>query len=194
MSRSDDSIGIGRSGRSIVASVFMKQTISALIFLLLFAGLASAASLGASSPDEAMTNQLKAMAGTWEPVSAENNGVKASQADLAGTVWVRRTDGRWTMQRGGKTIVEWSVKAIDPRKSPKTIDLEVSAGTYRGVVYPGIYELEGDTLRICFALPDKPQRPTEFNAAKLQTVSMSCKPDLWQQAVKRAEGQHMAKG
>ena len=45
-------------------------------------------------------------------------------------------------------------------------DIEVTAGVYKGVVYLGIYELDGDTLRICFALPDRPERPTDFSAAR----------------------------
>jgi uncharacterized protein (TIGR03067 family) len=40
------------------------------------------------------------------------------------------------------------------------------AGEYKGIVYLGIYELDGDTLRLCFALPDRPVRPSEFSASK----------------------------
>jgi uncharacterized protein (TIGR03067 family) len=135
------------------------------LVLLLLASISLSNAFGDAAPDAA-TTQLRALAGTWQPVSAENNGVPASVGQLTGRVWIRRPDGRWTMLLDGKAVVEWTIKAIDSKKSPKTIDIEISAGAYKGVVYLGIYELKGDTLRICFALPDKPVRPTDFSAAR----------------------------
>ena len=132
---------------------------------MLLAGLGSPTASGAP-PEIAFTKELKALAGTWRPVSTENNGYKASEEDLKGNRWIRDVDGRWTMRRGDKTVVEWAVKKIDATKNPKTIDIEITAGAYKGVVYLGIYELDGDTLRICFALPDRDERPTEFSASK----------------------------
>jgi uncharacterized protein (TIGR03067 family) len=136
-----------------------------LLLLITFLLLAGSGSPGAP-PEDGIARELKAMAGSWRPISAENNGYKSSEGDLTGILWIRDADGKWTAQRSGKAVVEWAVKNIDPTQNPKTIDIEVTAGTYKGVVYLGIYELDGDTLRICFALPDKPERPTEFLAAK----------------------------
>jgi len=136
-----------------------------LVTFLLLAGLGLPNASG-DPPGNAFTRELKALAGTWRPVSAENNGYKASEEDLKGALWVRDADGKWTMRRGDEIVVEWAVKKIDATKNPKTIDIEVTAGTYKGVVYQGIYELDGDTLRICFALPDRDERPTEFSASK----------------------------
>jgi uncharacterized protein (TIGR03067 family) len=118
------------------------------------------------APEDGVAKELKALAGSWRPVSTENNGYKSSEGDLDGILWIRDADGKWTARRDGKTIVEWAVKRIDPTKNPKSIDIEVTAGAYKGVVYLGIYELDGDTLRICFALPDRAERPTEFSASK----------------------------
>ena len=134
-----------------------------LVTFLLLAGLGSPNASGDPLGD-ALTKELKALAGTWRPISAENNGYKSSEGDLDGILWIRDADGKWTARRGDKAVVEWAVKKIDPTKNPKTIDIEVTAGPYKGVVYLGIYELDGDTLRICFALPDRPVRPTEFFA------------------------------
>ena len=136
-----------------------------LIGFLLLTGHGSSNASGAT-PGDGMTKELKALAGTWRPVSAENNGYTATEGYLDEDIWIRDANGRWTMQRDGKPVVEWIVRNIDLTKNPKTIDIEVAAGTYKGVVYLGIYELDGDTLRICFALPDKPVRPTEFSAAR----------------------------
>jgi uncharacterized protein (TIGR03067 family) len=52
---------------------------------------------------------------------------------------------------------------IDPMASPKTIDITFSDGPSKDDTLKGIYELDGDTQRICWAAPGKP-RPTEFEA------------------------------
>jgi uncharacterized protein (TIGR03067 family) len=114
--------------------------------------------------EDAVKMEMKALAGMWRPVSAENNGFKVSEASLKDTRRYFDADGNWTMRRGDETVLEWKAKALDPTKTPKTIDIEVVSGSYKGVVYLGIYELDGDTLRICFAMPDRPVRPTEFTA------------------------------
>lgn len=143
----------------------------------LFAGIAlslpASAVASGEAKDEAVKRELRAMAGTWRPVSAENNGFKASEDDLKGTRRSLDADGKWTVRRGDQTILEWKVKALDPTATPRTIDIEVATGSYKGVVYLGIYELDGDTLRICFAMPDRPVRPTEFTAGKGSVRALS---------------------
>ncbi|QEH35375.1 hypothetical protein OJF2_39270 [Aquisphaera giovannonii] len=143
--------------------------------LLLGAALSLAGLPNASgdAKDDAIKEELKAMAGTWRPVSAENNGFKASEDDLKDTRRVLDADGKWAMRRGDETVLEWKVKALDPTRTPKAIDIEVASGSYKGVVYLAIYELDGDTLRICFAMPDRPVRPTEFSAGKGSVRALS---------------------
>ena len=77
----------------------------------------------ASAQDEVAVRELKLFAGTWRPVSAENNGYAAPAADLAEDRWVRDADGNWLMQRDGKILVGWRVKSIDPTKVPREIDV-----------------------------------------------------------------------
>ena len=50
---------------------------------------------------------------------------------------------------------------IDPLAKPKTIDIIFTEGPGKGHSQKGIYELDGDTQKICIAMPDQP-RPTEF--------------------------------
>jgi uncharacterized protein (TIGR03067 family) len=123
--------------------------------------------------DDAVKKELKAMAGTWKPVSAENNGFKALEADLKDTRRSLSADGKWSMRRGDKIVLEWAVKTLDPAKKPKQIDIEVTSGEHKGVVYLAIYEIDGDTLRLCFAMPDRPVRPTEFSAGQGSARALS---------------------
>lgn len=43
------------------------------------------------------------------------------------------------------------------------LDTEVTAGDQKGKTIQGIYEIDGDTLRVCVVLPGKGERPTEFS-------------------------------
>ena len=142
-----------------------RNTLFLLIAFVLSLG-AGLLNASLTPPDDGTAKELEALAGSWRPVAAENNGYKSSEREFMGIHWTRDAEGMWTMWRGGEAVVEWAVKTIDPTQSPKAIDIQVIGGPYRGTVYLGIYELDGDVLRICFALPDKPERPTDFSAAK----------------------------
>jgi uncharacterized protein (TIGR03067 family) len=50
---------------------------------------------------------------------------------------------------------------VDPTVRPKTIDVTFSDGPEKGKTSYGIYELEGDTYKVCIGLTGKP-RPAEF--------------------------------
>jgi uncharacterized protein (TIGR03067 family) len=50
---------------------------------------------------------------------------------------------------------------IDPTKKPKTIDYVMLAGLTKGKKQLGIYELDGDRVKFCFAAPGQ-ERPSAF--------------------------------
>jgi len=51
---------------------------------------------------------------------------------------------------------------LDSTKSPKAIDLIGQDGPSRGKTQRGIYELSGDTLKVCLPLDETGARPTSF--------------------------------
>jgi uncharacterized protein (TIGR03067 family) len=54
---------------------------------------------------------------------------------------------------------------LDSSKKPKTLDMTIANGPEKGEKLLAIYALEGDSLRICAAIPGG-ERPTEFRAGK----------------------------
>ena len=50
---------------------------------------------------------------------------------------------------------------LDATKTPAHIDILPQEGGDKGKTVKGIYELKGDTLRLCFGRPDE-DRPTAF--------------------------------
>ena len=52
---------------------------------------------------------------------------------------------------------------LDPSKSPKAMDIRGAEGPNKGKTILAIYELDGDTLRVCYDHSGK-ARPSAFKA------------------------------
>ena len=97
--------------------------------------------------------------GTWQVLAAQRNARIAS--DLQNHRLTFSGD-RFAIRSQGKTIYEGRY-TIDPSQKPATIDFTHTAGKAKGQSWLGIYEVTGDTLRVCDNAADvaKP-RPTAF--------------------------------
>jgi uncharacterized protein (TIGR03067 family) len=102
---------------------------------------------------------VRQIEGTWKGVSLEQDGTENEDAKNF-TVMIK--DGKYDVKNGDEPIGKGKLK-LDPTKKPKAMDIEVEEGENAGQTELGIYEIKGDTLRICFAPPDKP-RPKKFSA------------------------------
>jgi uncharacterized protein (TIGR03067 family) len=107
---------------------------------------------------EAVRAEMKRFEGTWRFVSMEMNG-KAIPVDALKDSRLVFDADRFT-SRGGETGEGRFV--VDPTVRPKTIDITLDLGPGKTATILGIYELEGDTYRICSALFGK-SRPTDFS-------------------------------
>ena len=104
--------------------------------------------------------------GEWAMVSGEANGVPLAKTLVATGKRVAK-DGETTIYMVGKMFFK-AKYSIDPTKKPKAIDYEMTEGLTKGRTHFGIYELDGDTVKFCFAGPGE-DRPTEFTTkAKTQ--------------------------
>jgi uncharacterized protein (TIGR03067 family) len=110
--------------------------------------------------------ELKKFAGTWEVVSVESDGRKAAEGEIEGLAYIFEANGKWRLQKDGDTQAEGTF-TIDPAKDPPTIDYKIVSSISeqsKGKSSLGIYNLEGDRLKVCRTWPDHDQRPTEFAA------------------------------
>jgi uncharacterized protein (TIGR03067 family) len=98
--------------------------------------------------------------GQWQVQQYEVNGTPREAREY---YWaIHRDSIRHDVAIGGGAV--WKFK-IDPSKSPKQIDIHTTpALNGKGEALPGIYLLEGDTLKVCFRITEG-ERPTEFTAA-----------------------------
>jgi uncharacterized protein (TIGR03067 family) len=108
--------------------------------------------LGAAAPGD----DAQKILGTWKVISAEDSGRRAPEESIK--------DMRWTVSKDTITYhvasrtTQWSYK-LDPSKKPKWVDL-VEGGRTR----LAIYDVNGDTLRVCFAEGSQKERPTAFES------------------------------
>jgi uncharacterized protein (TIGR03067 family) len=108
--------------------------------------------------DEAVKQEWKRLNGTWERVRAVADGKEQPAPKEKVTVALK--DGKFTVRQGDKVLAEGAAK-VDPTTSPKSLDITPATGEYKGKTLPAIYEVKGDTHRVCAAQPGKP-RPKAF--------------------------------
>jgi uncharacterized protein (TIGR03067 family) len=102
--------------------------------------------------------------GTWMVTRGEEGGQKVSAETLKGTTVVFKEDYMTVKDRAdNKTWVV--VFQMDASKKPKEITMTLTTGKDKGKISKGIYSLEGDVLKLCYAMPGY-DRPTSFSTKK----------------------------
>jgi len=125
---------------------------------IFFIGLAIAASLSAfaaDAPDDAKTVQ-----GSWTPAKAELAGQPMTD-DVLKTISLKLENGKYEVFVG--VLPDKGTYTVDSTTSPKSMTITGTEGPNHGKTFPAIYELKGDTLRICYDLSGA-KRPTEFKS------------------------------
>jgi steroid delta-isomerase-like uncharacterized protein len=100
--------------------------------------------------------ELAKFQGEWVAVAFEDDGATTPEEHLGAVRLVIEGDRyRYTEPGGG---FEGRYR-LDPTKRPREIDSILTTGEHRGKVAPGIYEIDGETHRVCFAPPGSERRP-----------------------------------
>ena len=118
--------------------------------------LAVGASLNAFAAEP--PGDAKAVQGNWKPVKAELAGQPMTDAVLK-SISLKLDNGKYEVFVGGQP--DRGTYTLDSATKPKSMTITGTAGPNNGKTYPAIYELEGDTLRICYDLSGA-KHPTEF--------------------------------
>ena len=135
----------------------------ALLTLLCILALTASRGTGARADEKAdVEKELKKFQGTWTFESVEAGGKKLP-ADRFKGITVTFEGDKYAVKKGDE-VVEAAIQKLDPSKSPKTLDAKVTDGPNAGAVILGIYEISGDTLKVCFD-PEGKKRPTQFKSA-----------------------------
>jgi uncharacterized protein (TIGR03067 family) len=133
------------------------------IFLVALFGAVGFAASGALADEKAdLEKEVRKFQGTWTIESSETGGEKLPASELKGFVLTFEGD-KHTVKKGNE-VIQVGTQKLDPSKSPKTIDVTMTAGPDKGAVMLGIYEIDEDTLKVCFD-PQGKKRPTEFKSA-----------------------------
>src|SRR5262245_45664923 len=126
---------------------------------LLFCALAlcdtglAARAIAADDPEE-----LKLLAGMWKPKEDSLGDNKIDQLVLD-TVTLIYESNKYTLTIGDKT--EKGTYTLDPKKSPKAMDIFPTEGDNNGKTFLAVYQIEDDKLTICYSLTPT-VRPDDF--------------------------------
>ena len=109
--------------------------------------------LAADAPD------AKAIEGTWTPIKAEMAG-QPLPVTVLNAISLKMGEGRYEVNA---ERADYGTYRLDTTTQPKGMTVTGTNGPNQGKTFPCIYELHGDTLRICYDLSGK-QQPTEFKS------------------------------
>jgi uncharacterized protein (TIGR03067 family) len=126
-------------------------------------GFAASGGSGTLADDKAdLEKEVRKFQGTWTFESSEMGGKELPAGELARLVLTFEGD-KHTVKKGNE-VIQVGTQKLDPSKSPKAIDVTLTEGVKKGEVMLGIYEINGDTLKVCFDAEGK-KRPTQFKSA-----------------------------
>jgi uncharacterized protein (TIGR03067 family) len=131
----------------------MKLYAPAVLFLVLLVGACSSSVTSVTPEVDRGTLQ-----GTWHPISIIENG-KSLPAEQLKNMRVKLVNFNFTFTNGADK--HSGLYMIDPRNSPKSLDIAVTKGAERGKVYHAIYKFEDGKMIQCMEVANR-NRPTAF--------------------------------
>jgi uncharacterized protein (TIGR03067 family) len=107
-------------------------------------------------------DDAKTFDGTWTPVEAMNAGEKEDEDYLKSITLKIDGPGYVVSVRDMKETGKFT---FDDKKKPKTMDITPADGPNKEKVILAIYEVSGDTLKVCYDVSSK-SRPSDFSSTK----------------------------
>ena len=114
--------------------------------------------VAADDPKDAVKKEYDKFEGTWKMESFTVDGKPTPIETFAEFRMTLKGEKFTTDSAEGRTNGTYKV---DPSKSPKTIDIRFTGGQLDGHSMLGVYELDGDTYKVCLPAGGK-ERPKEL--------------------------------
>jgi uncharacterized protein (TIGR03067 family) len=134
-----------------------------LVALFCAVGFAASGGSRALADEKAdLEKEMRKFQGVWTFESSKSGGNELPADGLKGLIITFEGD-KHTVKKGDE-VIQVGTQKLNPSKSPKTIDVTMTEGPSKGTVMLGIYEIDGDRLKVCFD-PQGKMRPTEFKSA-----------------------------
>jgi len=129
--------------------------------------------LGAGGKDDAVKRERDKLQGIWVFTELTDGGKKASDQERDSMRLEFKGD-KLTITikdapKGEGPIV--GTYTIDPQKSPATMDITLEANGKKFTV-PAIYELKGDSLKLCHAVDEGGARPQAFESTPKNVLAI----------------------
>ena len=120
--------------------------------------------LFAAGADDPKDDRAK-IQGTWEVVEFVVNGQTIPE-EQSKEMRLAFTEDKMTLTgSNGQNKREYTY-SLDPAAMPRAIDTSPLDGPFKGKKGPAIYELDGDSLKLCIPNKETKDRPTEFKSPK----------------------------
>jgi uncharacterized protein (TIGR03067 family) len=127
----------------------------------LFVVLGALLLVAADKPADAAKKDLDALQGTWEMAALEVNGQPVPEEKIRGTTLTIKGD-KYTVKVKDKS--HQTTFKLDPSQKPKAIDMFFPDGPELPKLSKGVYEIDGDTFRLCrHQMPGK-DRPAQLGS------------------------------
>jgi uncharacterized protein (TIGR03067 family) len=152
----------GAAKRCTNNEVYM-DTLKGAFLVVLSAVIVAATQGAAPNEPDAVKEGLKNLEGVWILKQYTTNGKDLPKEQL-NTILGGQIEIKGDEMKMGKIVAKI---VIDPSLKPKTIDRLVKGPGDRELMTPCIYELDGDTLKICKPAPlAKRDRPMEMKSGE----------------------------
>jgi uncharacterized protein (TIGR03067 family) len=136
----------------------MSRTGRLAVVAMLFATPVLAAAAEAPKDDAKVKAEVKKLQGTWNFTAVEIDGTKFEDKAFKGSRITLKGDTFTTVSMGA--IYKGTFK-VDVASTPKKLDMTFTEGPPKGTTSLGIYELDGDTWKVCVTL-NATERPKAF--------------------------------
>lgn len=144
----------------------------------LFAALVLSCLAGLATLADDAKQDLDKLKGNWMLTALEMNGEKAPK-DLTDRITVSFEGDKMKVTGVGGDQAdanpEFTIK-LDPSKKPKALDATALNGRNKGKTDLGIYEVNGDELKLCMPNDEVKDRPKDFKSPQgANVVNMTLK-------------------